>query len=126
MLELEKELSDFIQSLRADELNKTALLARANGESLEEVDRKLGVTKEFVRQVEAKITRRFAMFQSGRKIRENLIALCSSGAVQSTEDLKAYFGEHGAELAYLLCLYKNSPFCNETQLESFAPQPSKN
>jgi hypothetical protein len=50
------------------------------------------------------------MSHSGRKIREDLIALCASGAVQSTEDLKAYFGEHGAELAYLLRLYKESFF----------------
>jgi hypothetical protein len=45
-----------------------------------------------------------------RKIREDLIALCASGAVQSPEDLNVYFGEHGAELAYLLRLYKASFF----------------
>jgi hypothetical protein len=123
--EMEKSIEGFLQELYTNEIKKTVLLARANGESLEDVGRKLGVTKEFVRQVEAKITRKFAMSHSGRKIRENLIALCSSGAVQSREDLKAYFGEHGAELAYLLHLYKNSPFHNKTLLESFAPQPCK-
>ena len=125
MFDVQKELEGFLEELYTNKIKRTVLLARANGESLEEVGRKLGVTREFVRQVEAKITRRFAMSHSGRKIRENLIAICASGTVQSREDLKAYFGEHGAELAYLLHLYKNSPFHNKTLLESFAPQPSK-
>lgn len=107
-----KELNEFLEELYTDELKKTVLLARANGVSLEEVSRKLGVTRELVRRVEAKITRKFALSQTGRKIRENLIALCASGTVQSREDLKAYFGEHGAELAHLLRLYKDSFFYN--------------
>ena len=110
MINMQMALNDFLEGLYADEVKKTVLLARANGETLEEVGRKLGVTKEFVRQVEAKITRKFAMSHGGRKIRENLVALCTSGAAQSPEDLKAYFGEHCAELAYLLHLYKESFF----------------
>jgi hypothetical protein len=110
MFEPQKELNDFFQQLYTNEIKKTVLLARANGETLEEVGRKLGVTRELVRRVEAKITRKFAMSHSGRKIREDLIALCASGAVQSPEDLNVYFGEHGAELAYLLRLYKASFF----------------
>lgn len=112
MVNMQMELNAFLEELYTDELKRTVLVARANGETLEEVGRKLGVTKEFVRQAEAKITRKFAMSQSGRKIRENLIALCVSGTVQSREDLKAYFGEHGAELTYLLHLYKDSFFYN--------------
>jgi hypothetical protein len=104
------ELNEFLEELYTNELKKTVLLARANGESLEEVARKLGVTRELVRRVEAKITRKFVMSHSGRKIRENLIALCASGTVQSREDLKAYCGAHGAEMAYLLRLYIASAF----------------
>ena len=104
-----KELNEFLEELYTDELKKTVLLARANGESLEEVGRKLGVTKEFVRQAEAKITRKFAMSHSGRKIRESLIALCNSGKAPG---LKGYFGEHSTELTYLLRLYKESFFYN--------------
>lgn len=104
------ELNEFLEELYTNELKKTVLLARANGESLEEVARKLGVTRELVRRVEAKITRKFAMSHSGRKVREGLIALCASGTVQSREDLKAYFGVHGAEMAYLLRLYIASAF----------------
>jgi hypothetical protein len=102
----------FLQELYTDELKKMVLLARAKGETIEEIAGRLNVTKERIRQTEAKITRRFAMSQIGRKIRESLIALCASGAVQSTEDPKAYFGEHGAELAHLLRLYKDSFFYN--------------
>ena len=50
-----KELNEFLEELYTDELKKTVLLARANGESLEEVARKLGVTRELVRRVEALI-----------------------------------------------------------------------
>jgi hypothetical protein len=60
--------------------------------------------------VEAKIARKFAMSHRGRKIRKDLIALCASGAVQALADLQAYFGAHGAEMAYLLRLYIASAF----------------
>ena len=111
--EMMATLEGFLEEIYTDELKKTVLLARANGESLEEVGRKLGVTRELVRRVEAKITRKFAMSHSGRKVRENLIALCTSGAVQAPADLQAYFGAHGAEMAYLLRLYKDSFFYND-------------
>lgn len=118
MDDIQKELNDFLDELYTNELKKRVLPARANGESLEQVGMKLGVTMEFVRQVEARIARKFAMTQSGRKILKSVIALCSSGAVQSPTDLKTYFGEHTAELVYLLRLYKNSYFYNgEQQIE---------
>ena len=115
--EMNQALESFLEDLCSDELKKMVLLARAKGENLSEIGMKLGVTKEFVRQVEAKITRRFAMSHSGRKIRENLIALCSSGAVQVPADLEACFGEQYAEIAYLLRLYKTSPFYDGNWLD---------
>jgi DNA-directed RNA polymerase sigma subunit (sigma70/sigma32) len=67
MINMQNELEGFLVDLYTDDLKKKVLLARANGETLEEVGRRLGVTREFVRQIEAKITRRFAMSQIGRK-----------------------------------------------------------
>lgn len=108
--EMMATLEGFLEELYTDELKKTVLLARANGESLEEIGRKLGVTRELVRRLEAKIARKFAMSHRGRKIRNDLIALCASSAVQALADLQAYFGAHSAELAYLLRLYIASAF----------------
>ena len=112
-----KELEEFLEDIYTNELKKIVLITRANGESLEEVGMKLGVTREFVRQVEAKITRKFAMSHSGRKIRESLIALCNSGEVRVPADLKDCFGEYCAELAYLLRLYQDSFFYDGIELE---------
>ena len=111
-LEMQKELNEFLEDLYTNERKKTVLLARAHGATLEEVGRKLGTTREAPRRVEAIITRKFAMSHSGRKIRSDFIALCASSAVQSPSDLKAHFGEHSSELAYLLRLYKESFFYN--------------
>jgi DNA polymerase/3'-5' exonuclease PolX len=113
-------LDEEMQALSDDELKaKTPEFKErlANGETLEEVGRRLGATREFVRQVEAKITRRFAMSQIGRKIRESLIALSTSGAAQSYEGLKACFGEQYAVIACLLRLYKTSPFYDGNWLD---------
>jgi DNA-directed RNA polymerase sigma subunit (sigma70/sigma32) len=68
MINTQKDLNDFLENLYSDELKKTVLLARANGETLSKIGTKLGVTKEFVRQVEAKITRKFALSQSGSTV----------------------------------------------------------
>lgn len=117
--EMEKSIEGFLQELYTNEIKKTVLLARANGESLEEVCMKLGVTREFVRQVEAKISRRFAMSQSGRKILDSLANLDDSDVACVPDNLKAYFGDHYSEMVYLLHLYKCSPFYDGVRLEDF-------
>ena len=117
MINKQNELEGFLVELYTDDLKKKVLLARVNGETLSKIGTKLGVTKEFVRQVEAKITRKFALSQSGRNIRDDLIALCISGEVQVPADLEACFGEQYAEIAYLLRLYKTSPFYDGNWLD---------
>ena len=119
MFAMNKTLESFLENLYTDELKKTVLLARANGETLVEVGRKLGVTKEFVRQTEAKITRKFALSQSGRKILDSLANLDDSDVACVPDNLKAYFGDHYSEMVYLLRLYKSSPFYDGVRMEDF-------
>ena len=119
MFAMNQTLESFFEDLYTDELKKTVLLARANGETLVEVGRKLGVTREFVRQVEAKITRKFALSQSGRKIIDGLTNLHASNAACVPDNLSAYMGAHYSEMVYLLHLYKSSPFYDGVRLEDF-------
>ena len=119
MFEMNQALKSFLEDLYTDELKKTVLQARAKGEMLTEIGMKLGVTREFVRQVEAKITRKFALSQSGRKILDSLANLNASDAACVPDSLRVYFGDHYSEMVYLLCLYKSSPFYDGMQLENF-------
>ena len=103
-----QEIEAFFGELYSVEMKKEVLQGRASGESIRETAVRLNVTDERIRQIEAKITRKFAMSQSGRSILSRLSSL------RAADELKAYAGEHSAELFYLLRLYKNSFYYDGT------------
>ena len=79
---------------------------------------RLGVTREFVRQIEAKITRKVALSKSGRRLLDQLSALCASDAARLPVGLKECFGDYYSETVYLLRLYKASPFYDGARPEA--------
>ena len=81
---------------------------RASGESIRETATRLNVTDVRIRQIEAKITKKFAMSQCGRNIISKLSVL------RTADELNAYAGEHYAETLHLLLLYKESFYYDYT------------
>ena len=114
-LEIAEEVKNFIEELYSVETRKMVLLSRANGESIEDVAKNLGVTNERIRQIEAKYERKFAMWFGKTKIIDKIIEDKQADKV-SRRMLKEYFGDHYSEMMYLLHLYKESFYCSDTQL----------
>ena len=105
------EIDAFFSELYAVEMKKAVLQRRARGESIREIAVRFNVSDERIRQIEAKITRKFAMSQSGRSI------LLKLSTLRTTDEWKAYAGEHYAEMLHLMRLYKTSFYYDGTSLE---------
>lgn len=102
---MEQELEAFFGELYAVAMKKAVLLGRAGGASVRETAVELKVTDQRIRQIEAKITRKFAMSQRGRSILSKLSAL------RTADEVKEYAGAHYAEILHLMRLYKTSFYC---------------
>ena len=111
---MSQEIEAFFGELYSAEIKKAVLQGRANSESIRETAIRLNVTDERIRQVEAKITRKFAMSSSGR------IILSKLSTLRTADDLRAYAGEYYTEILHLLRLYKSSFYYDGAQLEYLA------
>lgn len=103
---IRREAQKLIEELHSVESSKTVLSARVGGESLEAIGKRLNVTRERVRQIEAKYTRKFAVWYNRTQIIDKIIA--DSNTALSTDLLKKYFENYYPEMIYLLRLYKES------------------
>ena len=112
------EIEAFFGELYAVEMKKAVLQGRAGGETIGEIAARLHVTDERIRQIEGKITRKFAMSQSGRSILSKL------SDFRAADELRAYAGEYYAEILHLMRLYKNSFYYDGTQLEGLTYEDS--
>lgn len=111
---ISKDVESFFNELLSIESRRQVLVGRVGGETIREIAQRLNVTDERVRQIEAKITRKFAISQTGRRI------VSALSDINTTEELKMHCGIYYAEVIYLLRLYKDSFFYNGEQIDKFA------
>lgn len=97
-----QEIETFFTDLYASEMKKEVLQGRARGETILQTAKRLQVTQVRIQQIEAKITRAFAMSSTGRNI------LSAMSQLSDPVELSAFFGAYQAEMCHLLRLYHNS------------------
>jgi hypothetical protein len=98
---------------------KTVLKGRSNGKTLQEVGEALGITRERIRQLEAKAKRIFGVKQSKQRFLSKVSAVRNSDTVLSSVELQEYFGEYFSEMIFLLRTYESSAFKYDSQLDVF-------
>ena len=98
---------------------KTVLKGRSNGKTLQEVGEALGITRERIRQLEAKAKRIFGVKQSKQRFLSKVSAVRNSDTVLSSVELQEYFGEYYSEMIFLLRTYESSAFKYDSQLDVF-------
>ena len=101
-----QDIASFINELLDIETKKQVLIGRVDGETIRETAQRLNVTDERIRQIEAKITRKFALSQNGQRIISTMLD------IQTSEELKLLCGTYYLEIVYFLRLYKESFFYN--------------
>lgn len=84
------------------ERNVTVLEMRANKKTLAEIGEKLGITRERVRQIEARATRLFLTNVNKTNLLLKIYAIRNQDMVLTPDELDEYFGEKAPVFLYLL------------------------
>lgn len=116
---VEEELHKLMQKLFNKPRTKTIISMRSRGKTLEETGQVLHITRERVRQIEAKAKREFSYSESRRHYLLKISALRNCDDILTATELKEYFGEYYVELLYLFRTYESQAFYYDEQLDSF-------
>lgn len=99
--------------------NEMILKERAQGSTLDAVGNKIGITRERIRQIEAKAKRIFAYHQNQKRILSKISAELNGDTVLSSAELMPYFEDKYFEMVYLLRTSGSASFYYDSQLDLF-------
>lgn len=116
---LRAEIETLFESLYAKNTHRTVILMRAQKHTLEEIGSTLGVTRERIRQIEAKVKRKFNHFQNKIRIISKISADRNGDSIITPIEITEYCGINSEELVYLLQSCESSNYTYDRQLEIF-------
>ena len=118
--DINEEIAELFQMLYGrSERVQAVLLSRAKGETLGGVGDRMGITRERVRQIEAKAKRIFIIWQSKAHILSKISAERNGDSVLSASELSEYFGDKYAEMVFLLRISDSPAYYYDSQLDVF-------
>lgn len=116
---LKEEVNDLFSNLYSNEKVRTVIQLRARKQTLEQIGSTLGVTRERVRQIEAKAKRIFSRRHSRIRIISKIAAERNGDTVLTPVEIENYCGEHTLELLFLLQTYESANYTYDRQLDVF-------
>ena len=117
--DLKEEITDLFSTLYANDKVRTVVELRAKKRTLEQVGQTLGVTRERVRQIEAKAKRLFSRLHSRIRIISKIAAERNGDAILTPIEIESYCKEHTSELLFLLQSYESANYTYDRQLDVF-------
>lgn len=117
--DLEKEINDLFDNLYSNERIRTVTQLRARKQTLEQVGGTLGVTRERVRQIEAKAKRLFSRLHSRIRIISKIAAERNGDTVLTPVEIEEYCGERTSDLLFFLQSYESANYTYDRQLDVF-------
>ena len=117
--DLEKEINDLFDNLYSNERIRTVTQLRARKQTLEQVGGTLGVTRERVRQIEAKAKRIFSRLHSRIRIISKIAAERNGDTVLTPIEIEEYCGERTSDLLFFLQSYESANYTYDRQLDVF-------
>ena len=119
MFDLSQEIAELFDKIYTNPRIRTVIESRARGLTLNDLGKQLGITRERVRQIEAKAKSRFVR-QAGRlKIMSKLYADQNGQSIITLEDVESVSGKNASALIYLLKDSKGSAYTYDHQLDAF-------
>lgn len=117
--DIHSEVEELFRKLYVDERTKTVIQMRSRKKTLEQVGYVFGITRERVRQIEAKAKRKFAHYCSRIKIVPKISAEKNGATVLTPSDIEEYCKTNVLELLYFLRGYENTHYTYDEQLDVF-------
>ena len=117
--DLSQEITELFGKIYTDPRIQTVVEGRANHLTLNEIGEQLGVSRERVRQIEAKAKRTFDRHDGRIRIMPKLYAEQNGQSIITLEDIASVSGENTAALVFLLKDCKGSTYTYDHQLDAF-------
>lgn len=117
--DLSEDISTLINAVTEQTKLKAIVEMRARKFTLAQCGDKLGLTRERIRQLEAKALRIFASHQKSIRLIPKISAEKNGNLIITAADIERYCGECSTELIFLLRNYKNSTYIYDGLLDIF-------
>lgn len=117
--DINNEISELFKKIYDKERTKLVIQMRARRNTLEEIGRLLGVTRERVRQIELKARKYFVHWANRNRILHQISAERNGDLVLTESELAEYFGVYTLELIYLFKNFNTPAFTYDEQINSF-------
>lgn len=116
---LRSQIEDLFAQVYKNNKSLFIIQARARKQTLEQIGSELGITRERVRQIEAKTKKTFAHYCSRIRIISKISAERNGDTVLTPLEIEEYCGQDVQELIFLLSTYKNTNYTYDQQLDLF-------
>lgn len=103
--DIKSEVADIRQIYEKNDREYLVLKERAKGQTLEQVGELFEVTRERIRQIEKKATRKFQNWQNKHRLLLKIYAVRNGDDVLTPTELAEYFGD---EVDLLMYMYRNN------------------
>lgn len=117
--DLNNEINDLFANLYSNERMRVVVQMRAKKQTLEQIGSILGITRERVRQIEAKAKRMFTRLHSRIRIVSKISAERNGDNVLTPVEIGEYCGQNVTELLFLLQSYESANYTYDRQLDVF-------
>lgn len=112
-------ISELFENLYSNKRQKMLIEARANGQTLSEIGDTIHVTRERVRQIEAKAKRRFVKNLTHLRIISKIFADTNGRNIITLENIVEVSGNNASAFYYLLRTSECSYYTYDAQLDAF-------
>lgn len=113
--DLEAEVRELFLPIFSDKRMESIVQMRARKKTLAQIGDAFGVTRERVRQIEAKARRKFSHYYSRIRLITRISAEKNGASTVSSNDIEAYCKTNVMELLYFLRNYENAHYTYDEQ-----------
>lgn len=117
--DLEAEVRELFLPIFSDKRMESIVQMRARKKTLAQIGDAFGITRERVRQIEAKARRKFSRYYSRIRLITKISAEKNGASTVSSNDIEDYCKTNGTELLYFLRNYENALYTYDEQLDIF-------
>ncbi len=117
--DLETEVRELFLPIFSDKRMESIVQMRARKKTLAQIGEAFGVTRERVRQIEAKARRKFSRYYSRIRLITRISAEKNGASTVSSNDIEDYCKTNVTELLYFLRNYENAHYTYDEQLDIF-------
>ena len=119
VFDLKKEIEDIFEKVYYSEQSRVVIKMRARKQTLAQVGKALGVTRERVRQIEVKAKRIFHKLHGRVRVISKISAERNGDTVLTLAEIEEYCGTSIEELLYLLRTFESANYVYDKQLDVF-------